>query len=385
MRSKLRFETTPVFTKNLQAFKDTKTRFIVNRGGSRSSKTYSILQLLIWYALTSEKKTISICRKTGPALYATAYRDFVDICADLDILTLIKHNKSRGTFDFPGGTVVQFFSIDEAQKLRGRKHDVVYINEANEIKGDEFLQLNLRTREKIILDFNPSDEVEWIIDLVNSENGVEIHSTYRDNTFLSGQIIREIENLVNNDATAYQIYALGIYPIGQERVFSHVYQSPFLETDSWIYGMDFGYNDPSVIVKVKVDDGKIYIHEELFETHLDPDQLIAKMNQIGISKRHHIYADSSRPDLISQIKRAGFSISNSDKKILPGIDYMKTMQIHVTPDSKSTYNEFKKYSYKIINEKITEHPVDFNNHAIDAARYAVWSTKTQRNTTFYVR
>lgn len=381
---KIKLEVTPVFTKNVKALKDENLRFIVNRGGSRSSKTYSILQMLLMECFKNSNMLVSICRKTGPTLFSTVYKDFVDICNDLNILSLLVQNKTRGTFTFPNGSIVQFFSIDEAQKLRGRKHDIVYINEANEISAEEFLQLNLRTRNKIVLDFNPSDEVEWINNILKDKtNSIEIHSTYKDNTFLSPQIIREIENLINTDFKQYQIYALGLYPIGKERVFTNIYTCEFPETDNFIYGMDFGYNDPTVIVKIWVNDGKLYIHEELFESYLNTEQLIQRMGEIGISKKHPIYADSARPDLIDSLNKAGYYVLKGDKKIVEGLDYMKTLQINVTPNSKNTYREFKHHCYKVVKDKITDTPTDKDNHSIDAARYAAYTTKTTRKVTFY--
>lgn len=381
---KLQLKVTPVFKKNYRALNEPNLRFIVNRGGSRSSKTYSILQLLIWYALNTPNATISICRKTGPALYATVYRDFVDICEDLNIMEQLEVNKTRGLFKFNNGTIVQFFSVDESQKLRGRKHSVVYINEANEINAEEFLQLNLRTSDKIILDFNPSDEIEWITNILKEETrSIEIHSTFKDNSFLSPQIKKEIENLINSDYTKYQIYALGLYPLGKERVFPTIFTGEFPDTDNYIYGMDFGYNDPCVITKVWVNDGTLYIKEELFESYLNTEELIERMNELKISKKHLIYADSARPDLIDSLKKAGYYITKSDKKIIEGIDLMKTFKIVITKDSNNTYKEFKHHTYKVVKDKVTDIPTDFNNHSVDATRYAVMSLKKRKNLTFH--
>lgn len=381
---KLQLKVTPVFGKNYKAFNSSNLRFIVNRGGSRSSKTYSILQLLIWYALNTPNATISICRKTGPALYATVYRDFLDICQELNITNLLNQNKTRGTFKFPNGTILQFFSIDEAQKLRGRKHDVVYINEANEINSEDFLQLNLRTNNKIILDFNPSDEVDWILNILKDEKrAIEIVSTYKDNTFLSSQIVREIENLINTDYSKYQIYALGLYPIGKERVFPTIYTGEFPETDNFVYGMDFGYNDPTVITKVYINDGCIYVQEILFESYLNTEELIQRMLEIKVSKNHPIYADSARPDIINSLKKAGFFVTTGIKKINEGISFMKDHKIIITKDSLNTYKEFKNHNFKIVKGKITDDPVDYNNHSIDATKYATTYVRKSKKVSFY--
>ena len=174
---------TGVFTRNFQALQDPNVRFIVNQGGSRSSKTFSICQMILWYALTNPNKVVSICRKTGPALYASVYVDFVNILHEYDLFGSIEHNKSNMTFNFPNKSQVKFFSVDNPQKLRGRKHDLVFMNEANELTYEEFTQINMRTTGKIILDWNPSDPFSWVLDLKKDPMCVEIHSTYKDNPF----------------------------------------------------------------------------------------------------------------------------------------------------------------------------------------------------------
>lgn len=375
---------TNVFKRNFDAYNDPNVRFLVNQGGSRSSKTYSICQLILWYALTNSFKTVSVCRKTGPALFASVYVDFLGILHEYEIYDSLKVNKTTGTFLFPNGTKVRFFSIDNPQKLRGRKHDLVFLNEANELTLEEFTQINMRTTGKIILDWNPSDPFSWVLDLKKDPLTREIHSTFKDNPFLEPAIVREIENLINNDETYYQIYALGLLPTGKSIVFPNLFHTPFPSTIDHIYGMDFGYNDPNVIVKVGQDDGRLYIKEELFESYLTTEQLIEKMDAIGISKSHMIFADSARPDQIKSIANAGYSIQGGNKKISEGIDYMKTLQIHIDPSSENVHREFRSYMYKKVHGIVTDTPVDFANHTIDAARYAAISMKGNFSTSFFV-
>ena len=136
-------------------------------------------------------------------------RDFFDIMESLDIYDQNLHHKTENTYRFTNGSIVEFFSVDDAQKLRGRKRDIVFANEANELSFEEFQQLNMRTTKKFILDFNPSDNYSWIYDLKNKNNSILIKSTYKDNPFLEDTIIKEIENLINVDEGYYRIYALG--------------------------------------------------------------------------------------------------------------------------------------------------------------------------------
>lgn len=373
---------TKVFTKNYEALIDPDIRFIINQGGSRSSKTYSICQLLIWYALTHNKKTISVIRKTLPALKASVLQDFKVILDDLGLYHQVQHKKSDNSFTFPSGTCVTFFSADDPQKLRGRKHDIVFINEANELKFDDYQQINMRTTDSIIFDFNPSDPFSYIYDILKDEKAIKIHSTYLDNIFLEKEIIREIENYKNVDLSYYQIYALGLNAAGREKIFSNIEYGQAPDGLPFVYGMDFGFNDPSTIIKVSKGDGVLYIEEILYESYLTTEALIEKMNALDIDKKTRIYADSSRPDTINSIMKAGYYITKSNKKITEGLDFMKSHKIIIHPNSDSTIKEFRGYSYKKIYDKVTDVPVDHLNHSIDAARYASISFKQSFSTSF---
>ena len=376
---------TGVFRKNYEALTDPNIRFIINQGGSRSSKTYSICQLLVWYSMTKKNKIVSVVRKTLPALKASVFADFKEIIRDLDLEGIVIHSKSNNSFTFPSGTVVNFFSADDPQKLRGRKHDLVFINEANELKFDEYAQLNMRTRDSIILDFNPSDPFSYIYNILKDSKAVKIHSTYKDNPFLEPEIIREIENYKNTDLTYYQIYALGLNAAGREKIFSNIEYGEAPEGLPFVYGMDFGFNDPNTIIKVSKGDGKLYIKEILYESYLTTEDLIVQMGVLGIDKTTRIYADSSRPDTIGSIKRAGYYITKSNKKITEGLDYMKSHKIIIDPVGEDTVKEFNNYSYKKIYEVVTDQPATgLFDHAIDAARYACISFKRSFTSSFGV-
>ena len=150
---------TIVYQKNSEALSSDK-RFIINQGGSRSSKTYSLCQWVIVYCLTNPKKTVSIVRKSFPSLRATVMRDFFEVLNELNIYDRNLHNKTENIYTFGNGASVEFFSCDDEQKLRGRKRDICWINEGNELLSDDFLQLNMRTSDKVIVDYNPSDR-DW--------------------------------------------------------------------------------------------------------------------------------------------------------------------------------------------------------------------------------
>jgi phage terminase large subunit len=211
---------TVVFQKNWSALTDKSTRFIVNQGGSRSSKTYSLCQVVILYCLQNPNKVVSIVRKTFPALRATVMRDFFEVMKEMDLYEQTRHNKTEHTYIFKNGSMVEFFSVDNEQKIRGRKRDLAWANEANELWYDDFLQLNMRTTGKMIFDYNPSDSASWLYELPEEET-VTIKSTYKDNPFLPESIKRQIEDLKRTDEALYQIYALGERAISKSNIYNN--------------------------------------------------------------------------------------------------------------------------------------------------------------------
>ena len=160
--------------------RNSKKRIQVHQGGTRSGKTYSILQSLIELCHKNSGLVVTICRKTFPALRATAMRDFFEILENEDAYNVELHNKSEGTYQL-WGNLVEFISVDQPQKVRGRKRDVLFINEANEITLEDWRQLILRTTGRIIVDFNPSDEFHWLYDLPNRDDCDFFKTTYKDN------------------------------------------------------------------------------------------------------------------------------------------------------------------------------------------------------------
>jgi phage terminase large subunit len=209
---------TAIFEKNYEAILGDK-RFIINEGGSRSSKTYSLCQLMIIYCLQNNNKVVSVIRKTFPALRATVLRDFIEILKDIGLYKQEAHNKSEHIYTFANGSMVEFFSVDDEQKIRGRKRDIAWCNEANELYFDDFNQLNMRTEDKLIFDYNPSDSASWLYELPADES-IKIKSTYKDNPFLPDSIKAQIEDLKRTDEALYQIYALGEKAISKSNIYS---------------------------------------------------------------------------------------------------------------------------------------------------------------------
>ena len=366
----MEINTTIIFKKNWDALENKEVRFVINEGGSRSSKTYSLCQMLIVYCLLNPNKVVSIIRKTFPALRATVMRDFLEILKDLDHYEKTNHNMSENIYKFSNGSIVEFFSVDDEQKIRGRKRDIAWCNEANELFYDDFTQLNMRTETKLIFDYNPSDSSSWLYELPKDES-ILIKSTYRDNPFLSESIKRQIEDLKRTDESLYQIYALGEKTISKSNIYSNwtfVKHRPAKFT-SFVYGLDFGYNHPTALVRVYWRDNDIYIEPVLYESYLTTTNLIEKLKLLNVEEGIEILADYSRPEIIQEMNNSGFNVLNANKVVKKGIDNIKSFGVYCEEDPRIK-KEYENYKWKKIGDNIIDEPIKLYDDAMDAIRYA---------------
>ena len=372
----LELKTTKVFSKNHQQLQDDDIRFIINQGGSRSSKTYSLCQLLIVYALQNPKKVISIVRKSFPALRATVMRDFLEVLKDLDLYNSEYHNKTNHIYRFPNGTEIEFFSVDDEQKIRGRKRDICWCNEANELNRDEFVQLNIRTDNKFFCDFNPSDTEHWLYDLIERPDAVKLHSTYKDNPFLPKSLVKEIEELIKTDEDYYNIYALGIPSKSKHTIYNHQKEYSFLpEKTETILGLDFGYQHPTALVRCEFIENEVYVSELLYESYLTTPELIDRLKEIfslnGLNKNTQIICDYARPEIIEDLRRNGFNCVNAIKNVNEGIDSVKSKQLFIHKDSYNLKKELNNYKWKMRGDTLLDEPIKKFDDGMDAMRYAI--------------
>lgn len=366
----MEIKSTVIFEKNYEALNDPSLRFVINEGGSRSSKTYSLCQLVIIYCLQNNNKVVSIIRKTFPALRATVLRDFIEILKELNIYSVEDHNKSEHIYTFPNGSIVEFFSVDDEQKIRGRKRDIAWCNEANELYFDDFTQLNMRTESKLIFDYNPSESTSWLYELPQEES-IMIKSTYKDNPFLPQSIRAQIEDLKRTDEALYQIYALGEKAISKSNIYSNWTFVPHRPARfvNYVYGLDFGYNHPTALMRVYWCDNDIYIEPVIYESYLTTPMLIDKMQSFNIEKTVTIVADYARPEIIAELNNAGYDVQNANKVVKKGIDNIKTFGV-LCQDDKAIRKEYENYKWKKVGDMITDEPVKMWDDAMDAIRYA---------------
>jgi phage terminase large subunit len=367
---------TPVFEMNWNALVNG-YRYLVNQGGSRSSKSYSILQIIIALCL-KDKISVSIVRQSFPSLRASIMRDFFEILKDLDLYSESQHHKTEHTYFFKNGSSVEFFATDSEQKIRGRKRNILYCNEANELSFDVFNQLVLRTSGQVIIDFNPSDTEHWIYDLLKSEKSILIKSTYKDNVFLSKEQKEYIENLINVDENYYKIYALGERPIASTRIYSH-FKQYIDEPDysDWCYGLDFGYTHQNAMVKIMYVGSKIYVKEILYQGKMTAVDLKDHLKTI-IDDNKPIYCDWARPEVIEELKRSGLNVKEAIKDVKAGINHLKSSEIYIHHESTNLLKEYKLYSWKSKGDLIYDEVIKLNDDLMDALRYGIYTHKKKK-------
>lgn len=360
--------------------KRSKKRIVINQGGTRSGKTFSILQVLCEWCWINKNAgwVFSIVRKTLPSLRGSAYRDFLQILENEQWYSEEYHNKSEMNYNL-FGNLIEFVSIDQPQKIRGRKRNVCFINEANELSWEDFFQLNIRTTDKIILDYNPSDEYHWIYDKLENRDDADFFvTTYRDNPYLEEALIDEIERLEQADPNYWRVYGLGQRGISQDTIYTHWRVCKEMPNKGeQFFGQDFGYNVASALCQIEIYEGAIYVDEWLYQTKLTTNDLVDEYLILGVRRSLEIFCDAAEPKTIEELHRAGYNVKPADKDVLEGIRKVRSMPMYITERSVNTIKEAKNYKWKVDKNGIRlDEPVKFNDHAMDAIRYAVFTKLT---------
>jgi phage terminase large subunit len=286
-----------------------------------------------------------------------------------------------------GTNIIEWFSVDDETKLRGRKRDYLFINEATEVTYDEYIQLVLRTSGRIVLDLNPSLWKSWIYDLEGNDDVFYTIVTYKDNPFLEQSLINEIEGLRTKDQNLWRVFGEGQKGIPTRVVFNHqqIYETLPSSCKLLGYGVDIGYNDPNTLVKVYKDGDSIYCEELLYLRSTTISDFIYKIKDLKLNLTDDFIVDSAAPMAIQEMVREGINAKPVKKDtILSGVDQIKRSNFFVHKDSKNLLDELNSYVWKIDkNGNILDEPEDKNNHLLDAIRY-VLQMKQMRNTGVYV-
>ena len=378
----MRVDVTPIFDRTAQVDK----RIICYRGGTRSSKSYSLMQkaaLWLWTGKISGKYVpkgiFSITRATLPALKATVLADFIAFLFAQDMYSYIQHLKTTNDFIY-NGRKVSFFSLDDEHKLRGRANTFLWINEANNVSFDVFNQAIIRLEETVFLDYNPSG-TSWVKTEIEEKRLIkrkDVHldiSVYTDNPFLPDRLIEEIEGLKDVDYDLWRIYTKGEWVSLKGLIFPNyqlIDEIPLI--GRVYYGVDFGYTAPSVLIKTVIDGDNMYIESLIYQRELLIDELAAQMKNY-IRASDIVYCDSAEPRTIAELRRRGINAKPAKKgadSIRQGLGFIKQHYLHIKSSSVETIKEFEAYKWAEDKEgRLTDKPITAFDHSADALRYSV--------------
>jgi phage terminase large subunit len=297
----------------------------------------------------------------------------LNILKELELYSEENHNKSELSYTL-NGNIIEFISVDQPQKIRGRKRHYLWCNEANEFNYEDWQQLILRTTEKIYLDYNPSDPYSWIYEKVHTRDDCTfLQSTYRANPFLDEDTIAEIERLKDIDPDYWRVYGLGEIGTVQTMIFRNFNLVDDVQGRLVGYGLDFGFtNSPSAMVAVYQRDDSLYIKELLYEKRLTNTDLANKIKELGVSRQDEIICDSAEPKSITELFRSNLNVKAANKGagIHLGIDIMRRYKLNITKDSLNAIKEFRGYKWATDkNGDVLNTPVKVNDHLVDAVRY----------------
>jgi|688.fasta_scaffold199049_1 phage terminase large subunit len=362
-------------TKTVEALLHSEKRYIVNEGGARSGKTYGTMQGLIYYAHANAMTKITVVSHSLPHLKKGAMRDFLDIMDSWRWYDENEHNKTDNVYHFDNGSYIEFFGLEDAGKARGPGRHILFINEANLITKALFDQLDMRTTGKVIIDLNPADFDCWCYGLADGSEAVKIHSTYLDNPYLSKPQVSVIEAYREADETMWQVFGLGLRGTSREQIYTHWRLTDNIPEGAVFYGLDFGYNVQTALVRLCVVEGAAYVKQSLYKTKLTTNDLIEELKGLAI-RNEEIFCDAAEPKTIEELYRAGFNVKPADKDVTEGIRKVKSLPLYIQKDSLDIIAEIKKYKWMVDkNEKVLDEPDKGagHDHAMDAIRYAIFT------------
>lgn len=365
-------------------------RYIDSEGGTRSGKTYAALQLFVLVARSDKSPTInSVVSETLPHLKRGAIRDFVEIMTLEGIWDDRAWNRSDKIYTFSNGAIIEFFSADSSSRVHGPNRDRLFLNEAQNIKWEVARQLFVRTKGVILFDYNPTSPF-WAHEEIKRRDRCEsIHSTYLDNQYLTEEQIGEIE-ANKSDKNWWRVYGLGL--VGQlDGLIYEVQQIDELpeKSDGMIetFGLDFGFtNDPTVVLHALIDTRKriVYLDELFYRRGLLNNDIARLFGQHNVPKRSiPIFADAAEPKSIAELALYGYNVKPCYKatKITEQIAFIQQYKLMITKRSIDTLKEARGYVWqKDKDDRPLNVPIEINNHAMDALRYAVFTPFSKGST-----
>lgn len=353
-------------------------RIAIVQGGTSAGKTYDILMNELDEAIRQKGILTTIMTDTMPNLRHGAMRDFIKIAKETNAWEVGEWNSTFSTFTLPNGSVIEFYSADSENAL-GARRDRLFINEANRISESAFNQLEVRTEQKVTLDFNPVNKF-WAHDLLKRPDADFIKLNYKDNEALSQNIVKTLE-MRKGDGTSnwWRVYGEGEIGSLEGNVYEGWLPVDEIPQEAVLkrYGVDFGWNDATAVIAVYEDENHaLYVKQCIYQSQLPVPTLIERLKALPDAL---FVCDNARPEIIAEMQAKGLRAIGSNKTAgekMNGkrynIELVSRRKIFYTRESKELEQEYLTYAWrKKKTGEILDEPEDGNDHAMDALAYAV--------------
>lgn len=363
-----------IYNRNIVAMNN--HHVIVNKGGTRSGKTWSLLQLCATLATHCDGILISVVGETLPFLKRGVIRDFHSMMGGA--WNADKWNATDLVYSFDNGSQIEFFSADNEGKVHGSARDVLFINECYFVDWEIYRQLEVRTRALIFLDYNPRSRF-WVDDNILGKPDVAlIHSTYKDNPFLTDRQRQAIE-AYKDDENWWRVYGLGEMGSVEGLIYTRWATVPEMPSTfkREFYCIDFGFtNDPTSILRVRLSGGELWVEELAYRTAMLNGDIVNVLQQNHVQRNAQIVCDSAEKKSIAEINNIGgfraVACVKGNGSVVSGITMVQAYKINVTKNSLGVIDELRNYSWKRdANGNYINIPIDRYNHSLDALRYGV--------------
>jgi phage terminase large subunit len=377
------------YTTSIRKIRNVKKKIKIIQGSTSAGKTFAILAILIDKAIKIPSLEISVVAESIPHIRRGALKDFLKIMKDTGRFIPSHFNKTLLKYEFSNGSYIEFFSADDESKLRGARRNILYINEANNVNYDAYLQLSIRTDGDIYLDFNPTHKFYAHTELLNQPDSELVILTYKDNEGLPTDIVRQLESYREKAKTSSywenwcRVYLDGEVGQVEGTIFKDYVVIDKIPNEASLigYGLDFGFaQDPAALIAIYKYNDDIVVDEVIYQTGLLNSELSNLMKSYDV--KGEIFADSSEPKSIAELKRFGHQVKPVEKgrdSVNYGIQIIQQKHMLVTKRSINLLDEFSKYMWKKNKDGGYDNiPIDAFNHGCDALRYVAMMKLGQR-------
>lgn len=382
---------TVVFEKNWQALQSGKYKYIINSGSSRSSKTFSIIQIYWILAWSKANVKLAVFRNTKKDCKDTVLNDMLKYYSTLPYYNHVQFNKTESIFFFPNGSTINIEGTDDELKVHGYHSDYLWFNEFYRMPKTTFDQLDMRCSGCVFMDYNPVGRL-WSDDLVKQDNAILIHSTFKDNPKIPIEQKRKIlsyeptpynEAQKTADNYMWQVYGLGLKAEKPNRIFKNWEKITLEEWNNLPYnsyfGLDFGTTNPSALVEMKYADGCFFIRKRMYlpmskmkqGNEFNSGGITKELEKLKINKSDIIIADSADKNNRLDISRNGYNIMPAKKgadSVISGINLINKFKVIYVEDDELEY-EYENYEWEIVNGVNLDRPIKKDDHLLDAFRY----------------